>query len=268
MTSFYLLVAKICHSVPALRRPFWKYVYQRLASRYAVPEWVFMNYGYLPADHLKLEPGDESQRSLISLYHHVAVPGELEGKRVLEVGCGRGGGASYVARYLKPSEMKAVDISENAVTFCRERHPFPQLSFERGDAEHLPFQDGEFDAVLNVESSHCYGDVSRFFGEAYRVLNPGGSFLYADFKPTEDVEGVVASVRKAGFQINENEDITQNVLSALAQDSERKEVWIAELAEASLQGTLNIFAATSGTKLFSEFQNGVLTYYRIHARKA
>ena len=43
--------------------------------------------------------------------------------------------------------------------------------------------------------------------------------------------------------------------------------WISNLADANLQTTLRTFAATSGTKLFTEFQTGALTYFRFLATK-
>lgn len=270
MTLFYLTLAKICHTVPVLRRPFWRYVYQGLAKRYVLPEWTFMNYGYLPegTDRISLDTADEADRNLITLYHEVASQVSLEGKDILEVGSGRGGGASYVARYLKPGSVIGVDISEQAVAFCRDRHKdVDGLSFQQGDAEALPFEERTFDVVLNVESSHCYGSIDQFFREAYRVLKTDGSFLYADFRPTEQVDAIRDAILKAGFSIRTEKDITSNVLSALAQDSETKEQWISDLANASLQTTLRTFAATSGTKLFSEFQSGALSYFQFHAQR-
>jgi ubiquinone/menaquinone biosynthesis C-methylase UbiE len=47
--------------------------------------------------------------------------------------------------------------------------------------EKLPFPDESFDAVINVEASHAYPQLSRFLGEVARVLHPGGHFFYADF---------------------------------------------------------------------------------------
>lgn len=271
MTRFYLLLAAVCHSVPTLRRPFWRYVYQRLARRYAVPDWTFMNYGYVPNDgenDLALDEADVPNRSLIALYHRVASAVDLAGKNVLEVGSGRGGGAAYVARYLEPSRMTGVDISANAVAFCRERHVVAGLTFETGDAEHLPFDDATFDAVLNVESSHCYGSIDTFFSEAHRVLIPGGAFLYADFRPSDEAAGITSALRGVGFEIEEEENITANVLAALDRDSGTKERWIEELAEPGLQDALKTFAATAGTKIYEGFREGELTYFRFLARRA
>ena len=63
-----------------------------------------MNYGWASLDPtasaLTLRPEDEPNRYCIQLYHRVASVVDLCGSDVLEVGCGRGRGASYVMRYL------------------------------------------------------------------------------------------------------------------------------------------------------------------------
>ena len=65
---------------------------------------AFLNYGYVPLDSdtptLTLDSQDEADRFSIQLYSHVAGRRDLRGKDVLEIGCGRGGGASFMARYL------------------------------------------------------------------------------------------------------------------------------------------------------------------------
>jgi ubiquinone/menaquinone biosynthesis C-methylase UbiE len=50
----------------------------------------------------------------------------------------------------------------------------------------MPFPDASFDAVINVESSHCYPSMGRFLSEVHRVLRPRGSLLFADLR-TSDV---------------------------------------------------------------------------------
>ena len=75
-------------------------------ARHADDDVLFMNWAYEedPPMAISLEPGDESHRYPIQLYHATATQnGDLAGKQVLEVGCGQGGGASYLTRTLKPS---------------------------------------------------------------------------------------------------------------------------------------------------------------------
>lgn len=103
----------------------WKKVYEFLASRYPSEEWTFMNYGFANLDgsqpELKNEE-DEKNRYFIQLYHHVVSFISLKGKKVLEVGSGRGGGSEYIKRYCEPREMIGLDFSKKAVDFCKKNY--------------------------------------------------------------------------------------------------------------------------------------------------
>ena len=120
--------------------------------------------------------------------------------RVLEVGCGRGGGAAFLTALHTPARYTAVDFSPAAVALAARLHAAaaPRLSFAVGDAERLAFGDASFDVVVNVESSHCYGDVPAFLREMARVLAPGGRFAFADFRGTADCLVLEAQLRAAG----------------------------------------------------------------------
>lgn len=163
-----------------------KHYYPRV-SRTSGDDFVFLNMGYEedPPMALPLTAADEENRYCIQLYHRVATQVDLEGKDVLEVSCGHGGGASYITRTLKPASSTGLDLNPDGVDFCRKRHQMPGLSFVQGDAENLPFSDESFDAVVNVEASSYY-DLPRFFAEVARVLRPGGHLLYADVRYGHD----------------------------------------------------------------------------------
>jgi SAM-dependent methyltransferase len=144
-----------------------------------------INLGYeeAPPMGLSLPQSDEPSRFMIQLYHRTAAQVDLTGKKVLEVSCGHGGGASHVVRTLGPTSYTGLDLNRAAIDFCRATYDMPGLSFVHGDAQNLPFADDSFDAVLNVEASHGYPDFPRFLAEVARVLRPGGHFLYADLRP-------------------------------------------------------------------------------------
>ncbi len=42
--------------------------------------------------------------------------------------------------------------------------------------------------MINIESSHCYGSMTRFLSEVSRVLRPNGYLLLADLRGTDGVE--------------------------------------------------------------------------------
>jgi ubiquinone/menaquinone biosynthesis C-methylase UbiE len=156
--------------------------------------------------------------------------------------------------------MIGVDLSSRAITLCRRRFVLPNLTFQVGDAERLPFRDGSFDAVLNVESSHCYGRFSAFLGEVRRVLRPDGRFLYADFRPREEVASWRASLAAAGFAIEAESDLRPGVVAALEADDESKRELIGRLVDRPLRNVFREFAALRGSELYQLLRDGRLAY--------
>jgi ubiquinone/menaquinone biosynthesis C-methylase UbiE len=253
----------IAYRVPRVKRLLWRAGYDFLARRYRDQWWTFMNYGYRPpcgTSSLALAPEDEPDRSCIQLYHLVAGAVDLTGRELLEVGSGRGGGASFVARHLRPRRVVGIDVSPQAVAFCRARHATPGLSFEAGDAERLRFAPASFDAVLNIESSHCYGDLGAFLSEVRRVLRPDGHFLYADFRARAALDDWRAELLAAGLRLVVERDITPGIVAALDADDESKRCRIETLVDRPLMGTFRQFAALRGTIRYDALRSGTLVY--------
>jgi len=91
----------------------------------------------------------------------------LRGRRVLDIGCGRG----YLAEAVGPDgRYTGLDLVPN-------RAGFPLVL---GDAADLPFGDGAFDVVCCIDAFEHFPEPSRATAEFYRVLKPGGTvFLSA-----------------------------------------------------------------------------------------
>ena len=266
------LLVFLCNLSPPLRRVLWRWWYSKLARQIATDRWTFMNYGFAPTNGTKmavsLEERDEPDRLCIQLYELVAQCADLSGKEVLEVGSGRGGGASYLARNHRPAQMTGIDFSPQAVAFCGERHHgVANLKFSVGDAEALPFPGASFDAVVNVESSHCYGDVGKFIAEVHRVLRPGGYFLFADLRSTKEGSELESLLRRQPWQELTQEEITAGVLKALELDDARKRAMIEQMIPARLRPLFEEFAGLTGSKVHRGLQDGDLVYLRFALRK-
>jgi ubiquinone/menaquinone biosynthesis C-methylase UbiE len=264
------LALKVGALSPQFKRLLWRRWYQYLAG-YKLSDWRFMNYGYASLDPseegLVLSPEDEPNRHAVHLYHQVATGSVLAGRKVLEVGCGRGGGAAFVKQYHRPMQMTGVDFSARAVRFCQDHYHAEGLSFMRGDAEALPFGDRSFDAVINVESSHCYGSMPAFLREVRRVLRPGGALLFADLRARHERDLLHRQLVETGMAVREKQDITGNVVEALHRDSERKARLIQRSANKYLIGTFREFAALEGSKVFESFKKGSMVYVRYALQK-
>ena len=98
---------------PAFQRSIWRWWYQRLGKRAHDSGWTFMNYGYkhTAQNILNLKSSDENNRMFIQLYDFVASQLPIKNNMVLEVGSGRGGGASFISRYHHPKSITGIDLS-------------------------------------------------------------------------------------------------------------------------------------------------------------
>ena len=248
----------------AVRRFVWRACYEALAKRVPTPDWAFMNYGYAPttinASPPLLRSCDERDRLCIQLYLHAINHSDLQDRDVLEVGSGRGGGASYISRYLQPRSMTGMDFSQQAVDLCNRHRLKPGLAFVCGDAQSMPFPATSFDAVVNIESSHCYESMDTFLSEVRRVLRPGGRFFFADLRNMDGVNTLREQFNACGLTVEKQSDITTNVLAALQLDNARKLELINAFIPRAFHRPFRVFAGITGTRNYAGLENGTLRY--------
>lgn len=97
----------------------------------------------------------------------------VEGKRILEIACGRGGFCGTLAR--RGAVVSGADFSERAVQIAQARGGGgPCLDFTQADAEKLPYSDEAFDIVISCETIEHLPNPSVALREMARVCRPGG----------------------------------------------------------------------------------------------
>lgn len=232
-------------------------------------EVLFMNYGYSNPDMpVNLEPEDEANRYSAQLYHLVGSAVDLKNKDIAEIGCGRGGGLSYITKVFSPASALGVDLDKQAIIFCSKQYTLKGIKFEQGDAQNLFFlEDNSVDAIINVESSHRYPDMNVFLKEVHRVLRPGGNFLYTDFRYAWEEQLLKQQLTDSGMNIIKEEMITEHVLSALKADDERKRRLVKKLAPAFIHSVALNFAGTVGSSTFNKFASHEFEYYHFVMQK-
>jgi ubiquinone/menaquinone biosynthesis C-methylase UbiE len=268
ITKFFLWLTRFS----ALRRSLWKFFYNLLATLLPEKNWQLMNYGYVHHLHeespeLSLPPDYELQRFSLQMYHHLALLGPITGKKVLEVGCGRGGGGNYLYHQFNPASYTGVDFARQAIQICRKRYPGENLHFEVGQAEQLPFGDAEFDIVINLESSRYYPNFKGFLAEVKRVLKPGGKLLLADYRLMPEMEDFKEGLRQCGMSILSEEDITENVIASLDRQTDQYLPEIRKRVPLYFRGIFTKFAAVRGTPVYQSFRNGERQYFRLVLEK-
>jgi ubiquinone/menaquinone biosynthesis C-methylase UbiE len=104
-------------------------------------------------------------------------PELVQGKTVLEVGCGMGTHAALLAK--AGAQLTAVDLTEKAVEMTRRRFDVFELQgrIERADAEKLPFADATFDTVWSWGVIHHSSSMETCLSEITRVLHKDGRLL-------------------------------------------------------------------------------------------
>jgi len=227
-------------------------------------DFAFMNYGFAPLS-ADLEGTAEPEKYCLQLYRHLLGSADLRGKKVVEVSCGRGGGAAHVAATYQPASYLGIDISERNLGLATQRFAgVSALSFQAGNAEQLPLPDASCDALLNVEASHLYDNPARFFAEAFRVLKSGGTFFHVDLAwKDKDPPALIAA---AGFQIASVEDITKNVVQALDLDSVRREAIVASFPEI-MRNDFRDWSGVKGFRAYNRLLNGEWVYRITRGRR-
>lgn len=107
---------------------------------------------------------------------------KLEGRKLLEVGCGMGyDSLEFVRRGVR---VTAVDLTPNAVEFAKRHFEVAGAEADEirtGNALDLPFADETFDAVWSNGVLHATGDTQKAIAEVFRVLKPGGRAIISHF---------------------------------------------------------------------------------------
>jgi SAM-dependent methyltransferase len=115
-----------------------------------------------------------------------------KGERILDLGCGDGQLTARIAA--KGVAVSGVDASPEMVAAARSRGVGSTVA----QAEHLPFGDGEFDAVFSNAVLHWVRGQDEMMAEVHRVLRKRGRFV-----AEMGGHGNIAAIRTALFAVLE-----------------------------------------------------------------
>jgi len=125
-----------------------------------------------------------------------------EGHQVLDIACGYGGTLRTLAR--KGCQVKGIDISDHCVERCRILNNAAgldgRIDIASGDFHHIDSDPNSWDAVICQEAIIHSNDRPRVFAEVFRVLRPGGVFVFSDILTGEqaDISMVEAAFARLG----------------------------------------------------------------------
>ncbi len=108
------------------------------------------------------------------------------GSKILDIAIGPG----YVAARARERQCQAIGLDFSEAMLAKAREVHPAIEFVPGSAETLPFNDGEFDAVvMNFGILHL-AEPEKAINEAFRVTRQGGSYGFSVWKNLERSIGI------------------------------------------------------------------------------
>ncbi|TLS52515.1 class I SAM-dependent methyltransferase [Paenibacillus antri] len=102
----------------------------------------------------------------------------LEGKAILDAGCGSGYSTNLIHQTYAPSELLGIDLMPSQIS--RAKINYPHINFEVGNVLQTNLPPGKFDAIFVFGILHHIPDWRQAVTELHRVLKPGGVCLIED----------------------------------------------------------------------------------------
>ncbi|HXR11419.1 MAG TPA: class I SAM-dependent methyltransferase [Gaiellaceae bacterium] len=170
--------------------------------------------------------------------HREAVA-EVAPRRVLEVGCGRGETAEWIARETG-AEVVAVDQSERMVELTSARG----VEAHVGDVEDLPFENGSFDCVVAAWMLYHVADLDRGLTEIARVLRPSGRLVAVtnSKRHCQELKALVGVTGQSAFSAENGEEILRRHFSEVERrDAEGYAVFEPDEAIAYIEAMENLW---------------------------
>lgn len=115
--------------------------------------------------------------SITAYFRYFDIP--LQGKRVLDLGCGDGYDLSQIK--LKGAAIFGIDSSEEMVKLAREKNP--EGIIKRGYFDRIPFPNHFFDVVISKWALQISAYIDPIYREIARVIKPQGQLIFLSAHP-------------------------------------------------------------------------------------
>jgi SAM-dependent methyltransferase len=109
-----------------------------------------------------------------------------EGRRVLDAACGVGYGSALLAS--RAREVVALDLSEAAIEYARQRYPAPNVEFRVADLDEPGLAPDDFDVVVSFETIEHVPDRERYLRHVATTLRPDGLYVVSTPRVDETTE--------------------------------------------------------------------------------
>ena len=177
-------------------------------------------------------------KDLLKLINKINIlPLNSESYFALDIGCGTGTFAFFFDNVCPYASLFGCDFSLPMLFKAKEKDRDRSIKFLTSDCDELPFKEFLFDSVFSNLTYQWVPNIDRSFQEVWRVLKPGGLFLFSILGPRtleelktsykkardavenngrfvlmefHDVENLSSNLKKAGFEILTMESVVKN----------------------------------------------------------
>lgn len=112
-------------------------------------------------------------------------PYSMEGSNILDIGCGTGGIDIVLVRAHGAGTVVGIDVEEKSIDLANRRlanHRLQdQIEYQLVAPGPLPFPNETFDVVFSKDAIIHIQDKHGLYGEAFRVIRPGGQLIVSDW---------------------------------------------------------------------------------------
>jgi len=144
---------------------------------------------------------------------------DVDGHRVLDLGCGAGQLAHYLATK-GAAEVIGVDVSERMLALARAEWAHPRVTYRRAAIEELEFPPARFDLVVSSLVLHYVEDYAGLARRIAGWLAPGGVLVYSTEHPI-----YTARLPGDGWVLDDAGRRTRWALDRYADEGAREESW-------------------------------------------
>lgn len=175
----------------------------------------------------------------------------LSGENILEIGCGTGNSAVFIAKSVVPDgKYTGFDISEKMLAKSKKKLAAKGLislaNLVCGDAYAMPFLDGMFDAVFMSFTLELFDtpDISVVLSECKRVIKPSGRLIVVAMSKTIKRNNMVSIYEWMHRKLPDMVDCRPIFVEAVLVNSgfrvgETKKMWLAGIPVVVAEGFLN-----------------------------
>lgn len=231
-------------------------------------EGGYINFGYWKncaiTDRLQSEQ---------DLYQVVLDKITIQGKNILEIGCGQGVGTQFIFNNYNPSHITGLDFSAFQINRAQENNKQNNLTFVKASAEQMPFASNIFDAIVSIQTAHYFNSFLKFAQESYRIVKPEGQIVITTYflKNSSSHD----ALKKLIPTVNNNVEKPITIECAVnnLEYSGFRSITVESLGEFVWHGfdrwadQLPEFKHSWGRKWYVAYQQNLVDYYSITAQK-